>query len=198
MLRPCLYFAAGVILALLSVAAFGSFKTPIEPYHIYGTSLYEVSPYTVPAPIVQNISKSLPRHIKKPIEPSPAEVRCMSENIYYEARGEPTKGKLAVAFVTLNRARERHQSICRVVHASTKIEGKIFCQFTWVCSKHKAKLVRKTYWKCVWLARRVLEHRLKDFTHGANYFHDKTVSPAWSWYRRPVLVIGALKFYRIG
>lgn len=41
---------------------------------------------------------------------------CLAEAIYYEARGEKTKG-VSVAYVILNRAKEREMTPCAVVHA---------------------------------------------------------------------------------
>ena len=34
------------------------------------------------------------------------EIKCLAENIYFEARGESTAGKMAVALVTLNRVKD--------------------------------------------------------------------------------------------
>src|SRR5688572_22282571 len=46
------------------------------------------------------------------------ELRCLAENIYFEARGEPLKGQYAVAEVTLNRMVSPFfpDSECDVVH----------------------------------------------------------------------------------
>jgi len=38
-----------------------------------------------------------------------AELLCLAKNIYYEARGEPMHGKIAVAQVTLNRVTHQHR-----------------------------------------------------------------------------------------
>ena len=46
------------------------------------------------------------------------DLRCLAENIYFEARGEPLRGQYAVAEVTLNRVASPHfpDTICDVVH----------------------------------------------------------------------------------
>jgi spore germination cell wall hydrolase CwlJ-like protein len=36
--------------------------------------------------------------------PSDRDLACIAEAVYYEARGEPTQGRAAVAYVVLNRA----------------------------------------------------------------------------------------------
>ena len=45
------------------------------------------------------------------------DLRCLAENIYHEARGEPLAGQYAVAEVTMNRVRSREfpNSVCAVV-----------------------------------------------------------------------------------
>ena len=61
-----------------------------------------------------------------------AELLCLAKNIYYEARGEPMHGKIAVAQVTLNRVTHRTEfqsSICGVVYAKH--------QFSWTMEKHR-------------------------------------------------------------
>jgi len=61
-----------------------------------------------------------------------AELLCLAKNIYYEARGEPTRGKIAVAQVTLNRVTHRTEfqsSICQVVYAKH--------QFSWTMEQHR-------------------------------------------------------------
>ena len=57
------------------------------------------------------------------------QVECLAENIYHEARGEPTDGRYAVAWVTMNRvdSREFPSSICGVVYQ----EVKGVAQFSW-------------------------------------------------------------------
>ena len=56
-----------------------------------------------------------------------------SEALYFEARGEPIKGQLAVGEVVLNRVEDPRypNSICKVINQGT---GKRFaCQFTYTC-----------------------------------------------------------------
>jgi N-acetylmuramoyl-L-alanine amidase len=42
-------------------------------------------------------------------------VTCVAITIYHESRGEPERGRIAVAVVVRNRMRERHLSACAVV-----------------------------------------------------------------------------------
>ena len=64
------------------------------------------------------------------------QVDCLADNIYYEAGYEPEQGKVAVAFVTLNRLQDPRfpKDICSVV----KQRVKSTCQFSWFCENKKS------------------------------------------------------------
>jgi len=66
------------------------------------------------------------------------QVECLAENIYFEAGHESDEGKIAVAFVTLNRVNSGRfeNNICGVVKQKT---GNT-CQFSWYC-EDKAKAI---------------------------------------------------------
>ena len=72
------------------------------------------------------------------------QIQCMADNIYYEAGGESTEGKAAVARVVLNRVNHGFAPTpCKVVYQSTHVKQinqeteETFwikmCQFSWVC-----------------------------------------------------------------
>jgi spore germination cell wall hydrolase CwlJ-like protein len=101
-----------------------------------------------------------------------AELLCLAKNIYYEARGEPTRGKIAVAQVTLNRVTHRTEfqsSICQVVYAKH--------QFSWTMAAH----------------REPRGPALPNFK--ALYFHNLTVQPHWNKTKELVARIGNHIFY---
>jgi spore germination cell wall hydrolase CwlJ-like protein len=54
---------------------------------------------------------------------SDKDVECLARNIFYESRGEPTEGKIAVGIVTVNRAQDPRfgKSVCEVVKARTVV-----------------------------------------------------------------------------
>ena len=62
-----------------------------------------------------------------------AEHRCLSEALYYEARGEGRTGEQAVAEVVFHRlnARNYGHSICAVVYEGSSRPG---CQFSFTCN----------------------------------------------------------------
>jgi hypothetical protein len=54
---------------------------------------------------------------------SDKDIECLARNIFYESRGEPIEGKIAVGIVTINRAQDPRfgKSVCEVVKARTVI-----------------------------------------------------------------------------
>ena len=63
-----------------------------------------------------------------------SDIECLALNVYFEARGEPFVGKLAVAHVVLNRMRDRRfpASACMVVkQGGDRVRHN--CQFSWWC-----------------------------------------------------------------
>lgn len=114
------------------------------------------------------------------------DLECLAKNIYHEARGEPMLGKLAVAQVTLNRAKYLKHSICRVVYYPD--------QFSW--TKHNLRILDFDSWlEALQLAERVLKHgrALKNFP--ATHYHNHTVSPNWRHNMYRVSQIHNHKFY---
>lgn len=127
------------------------------------------------------------------------EVECLAENIFFEAKSESKKGKIAVAFVTLNRLDKGKygSSICSVVYQ--KIKGT--CQFSWVCDKSllsKRKYIKHTeqYHEVRMIAEKIYlkTHYTKDPTFGSTHFHSNKVFPNWNL--RKTVVIGNHTFYK--
>ena len=92
------------------------------------------------------------------------DIECLARNIFYESRGEPLEGKVAVGVVTINRSQDPRypNSVCgvikqktvhtvphqttvttyptenteeRVTETKTTVIQRVVCQFSWVCSK---------------------------------------------------------------
>lgn len=116
------------------------------------------------------------------------QIRCLAENAYHEARGEPQQGKIAVMNVVMNRTKSSKfpDTPCKVVYQG--------CQFSWVCSGKKTIRNRSSYEELVELARKVYNGGIRDFTYGAKFFHSKSVSPGWG--RSRIVTIGNHVFYR--
>ena len=108
------------------------------------------------------------------------EVKCLADNIYHEANNQGYVGKLAVAFVTINRARDSKfpTSICSVVKQKMKDEktGKVTCQFSWMCEKRKP-VNREQYETALEIAASVylFTEMFEDPTEGSLFFHSVAV-----------------------
>jgi N-acetylmuramoyl-L-alanine amidase len=125
----------------------------------------------------------------KTVKATNAEILCLAKNIYYEARGEPMHGKIAVAQVTLNRVTHRTEfqsSICGVVYAKH--------QFSWTNEQHKEP--RGEAWReAKELAKAVLDGSVHIPQFKALYFHNLTVQPRWRKTKELVARIGNHIFY---
>jgi len=132
------------------------------------------------------------------------QVECLAQNVYYEAGYEPTKGKVAVAMVTLNRVNSGFypKSICATM--TQKVEET--CQFSWWCddykrtkamsyrySKHEREVFEKS--RAVAFHTYVNYQKIEDVTKGALFFHTKEVKPGWKNVR-VTTVIGNHLFYK--
>ena len=124
--------------------------------------------------------------------------RCLTEALYFEARGESVKGQFAVAEVILNRVASRRfpNSVCGVVHQGT---GKRFqCQFTYNCDGNKEIVNEKAAWARVGkVARLMIDGAARQLTEGATHYHTKAVSPRWSRKFARTATIGMHYFYRM-
>ena len=126
---------------------------------------------------------------------SARDLRCLSEAIYYEARGEGEKGAIAVAEVVLNRAKNKRfpSSVCGVVYDKYRN----ICQFSFVCNGSMKKPKKLSSWN--WskkLAKRVIEGRTNTVSDGALFFHAHYVNPSWAKKMHKITRIGAHSFYR--
>jgi hypothetical protein len=128
------------------------------------------------------------------------EFECLALNIYWESRGEPNLGQLAVASVTLNRlvSPSFPKTICSVVKQGTNL-GRNKCQFSWACDGQHDRPANDEAWnQAQRVAYRTLFSDLPDPTAGALYFHADYVRPDWSGEKELVSQIGRHIFYREG
>ncbi|MEM8753896.1 MAG: cell wall hydrolase [Pseudomonadota bacterium] len=123
--------------------------------------------------------------------------RCLTEAIYFEARGETTKGQFAVAEVILNRvdAKRWPDSVCGVVTQGTG--RKYACQFTYTCDG-KAEIVanKDAFVKAAKIAKVMLNGQSRTLTDNATHYHTTAVSPRWSKKLERTTQIGVHIFYR--
>ena len=138
------------------------------------------------------------------MKPSEEEVQCLGRNIYFEAAVESTAGKVAVAYVTLNRVSSAFypNTICEVVkqgkHYSSGFPVRDRCQFSWYCDgKHDRPFRGKLWENSVELAKFLLESNdLVDITDGATFYHADYISaPRWASAKIKTVTIDRHIFY---
>ncbi|WP_299146243.1 cell wall hydrolase [uncultured Tateyamaria sp.] len=123
--------------------------------------------------------------------------RCLSEALYFEARGETVKGQFAVAEVIMNRVKSARfpSSVCGVINQGTG--RKYQCQFTYTCDGAPETIHEpRAFAQVGKVARTVLDGRAPDLTNGATHYHTTAVRPKWSRVYTKTAAIGVHVFYR--
>jgi spore germination cell wall hydrolase CwlJ-like protein len=136
---------------------------------------------------------------------------CLAQNIYHEARNQPTAGQLAVASVTINRVNDPRfpNTICDVVmegphRPSWKGTGEMIpvrnrCQFSWYCDgKSDVPKNEELFQDILVLTEGVVSGSIKvmDITEGATHYHADYVMPAWAETKTKTIEIEDHIFYR--
>ena len=132
-----------------------------------------------------------------PVPKSNKQMSCLAEALYFEARGEPIKGQLAVGEVILNRVEDMRypSSICKVINQGT---GRRFaCQFTYTCDgKLETVNERKPYEVALKIAKILMTTHDRRLTRGSTHYHSNYVNPRWSKKFERVAKFGRHIFYR--
>lgn len=124
---------------------------------------------------------------------SDREKACMAQNIYFEARNESLKGKIAVALVTLERVQDPRypNDVCAVVYESH--------QFSWYWDglSDRPRNMEK-YEEITLIAGAVMDAdtAMYDFTYDATHYHADYVEPYWKDYMVWKAKIDTHIFYR--
>lgn len=115
---------------------------------------------------------------------------CLTQAIYFESRGEPLRGQIAVAHVVMNRVSSGKfpRTVCGVVYQRG--------QFSWV-RDNRPNISNGYYWqRASKIAREVLDRQHADESQGAHYFYSHHINPP-KWARRGMTVkIGSHVFIR--
>jgi len=155
-----------------------------------------------PAPRGENHTVSTVNYTRQWLAEQPAATggadwRCLSEALYFEARGESVKGQFAVAEVIMNRVKSSKfpASVCSVVNQGT---GKLHrCQFSYTCDGHPENISEPAAYRNVGkIARALLDGAPRNLTVGATYYHNHTVRPRWSKVFTRTASIDGHYFYR--
>ena len=101
---------------------------------------------------------------KDKIISSEKEMSCLAHAIYYEARGEPVGGRIAVAEVIVNRA-NNVRGICDVVYEKNNNHA----QFSWAHSSHRYP-GGEAWEESQALAKIIMSRYIPSLTDHATYF----------------------------
>lgn len=126
-----------------------------------------------------------------------AELKCLAEALYFEARGETVKGQFAVAEVIMNRVKSARfpSTACDVINQGTG--RKYRCQFSYTCDGLAETISEPVaYERVAKVARAVLDGKVPDLTRGATHYHTTAVRPNWSKVYVKTAAIGDHIFYR--
>jgi N-acetylmuramoyl-L-alanine amidase len=122
-------------------------------------------------------------------DPLDDEMTCMAGAIYFESKGEPLSGQLAVADVILNRTRSGRfpRTVCSVVTQRG--------QFSFVRGGHVPDIADCAHYRtAVAVARIAMAGVWQSPARDALFFHARRVSPGW--HRTQIASIGNQVFYR--
>ncbi len=146
---------------------------------------------------VQQFSYSSEFLARLPIANGDKQWECLSEALYFEARGESVQGQFAVAEVIMNRVDSASfpSTLCRVIRQGTG--QKFRCQFTYTCDGRSERINDRAAWNRVAkIARIMVDGKTRELTNGATYYHTRAVSPRWARKFQRTVAIGAHLFYR--
>ena len=125
---------------------------------------------------------------------------CLARNVYYEARGEPTAGQLAVAEVTMNRkASKRYPgTVCEVVYQKNwdPIRKRYVGAFSWTEFDTLPEPDGEEWERALKIAEAVYYRREPPALKGAMYYHADYIQPSWAKEKKQVARIGRHIFYR--
>jgi spore germination cell wall hydrolase CwlJ-like protein len=124
------------------------------------------------------------------------QLECLTQAVYFEARGETPRGQAAVAQVVMNRVKNPSfpKTVCGVVFQGAATHG---CQFSFACDGSMRRRIETGAWD---RARRIAERTLSGFVLAdigkATYFHTTAVQPDWGPQMLRVTQVGLHIFYR--
>ena len=97
------------------------------------------------------------------------------------------KGQMAVALVTLRRAKRKPENICEIVYAPY--------QYSWTIKKPHPQVKDMAAWQAAVEVAQMVWY-IKDFTGRATHYHANYVYPDWANGMVQTITIGNHIFYR--
>jgi hypothetical protein len=126
---------------------------------------------------------------------------CLATAIYFEARSESEKGRIAVAQVIINRVRSPYypKNVCDVVYQGASDRRYGGCQFSFACDRIRDRVRnREAFDDALSVAQRVLDAELwLPEVGNATHYHATYVRPRWVRDMVEKDRIGRHIFYRV-
>jgi spore germination cell wall hydrolase CwlJ-like protein len=126
-----------------------------------------------------------------------SEWECLTQALYFEARGESISGQIAVAEVILNRVDDSRypDTFCGVVRQGEERRNR--CQFSYMCDGKLETITDDQAWERLGkISRMMVDGRPRFLTDGATHYHATHVEPFWASRLVQTVWIGRHKFYR--
>ena len=124
--------------------------------------------------------------------------KCLANAVYFEARGEPVRGQIAVAQVVMNRVFSPFypNDVCGVVYQNA--DRRNACQFTFACDGIPDIVTEPDAWeRAKHIARDVLDGKLwMPEVAKSTHYHAYWVHPDWVAEMKKIYKLGVHTFYR--
>jgi hypothetical protein len=201
--------AAALAAAVLTIATTGALAFPSQASEVTApavtiayvdhavatidASQFVAPPVTSPDPLETPPARPLATLVDDHATDAPAsgELDCLATAVYFESKGEPLKGQLAVAEVIVNRAKSGRfpATLCGVVKQKS--------QFSFVRGGSLPAVPRASaHWRTAVAIAHIAAERLADQVDDRTmFFHARHVAPAWRG-RVRMASIGNHIFYR--
>jgi spore germination cell wall hydrolase CwlJ-like protein len=124
--------------------------------------------------------------------------KCLTDAVYFEARGEAVRGQIAVAQVVLNRAFSGFypNNVCGVVYQNK--HRSYACQFTFACDRNADVVREPDMWdRAKKIAKAMLDGQLwLPEVAKSTHYHAYWVRPSWVHEMKKMYKFGVHTFYR--
>ena len=124
--------------------------------------------------------------------------KCLTEAVYFEARGEAVRGQIAVAQVVLNRAfsGKYPDTVCGVVYQNK--HRHLACQFTFACDNNPDVVREPDMWdRAQKISKAMLDGQLwLPEVDKSTHYHAYWVRPSWVNEMKKMYKFGVHTFYR--
>ena len=138
-------------------------------------------------------------HRASPLE-SARQLDCMTQAVYFEARGETPRGQAAVAQVVMNRVANPSfpKTVCGVVfQGAAQSAVHHGCQFSFACDGSMRHGLETEAWdRARQVAERALSGAVLADIGSATHYHTTSVRPDWGPQMLRVAQVGLHVFYR--